>query len=172
MRSLIAGIGYLYLSDSSVGVIAADTLKKEMWPEGVFVQDLSYGPIGVMHTLKEVCPPYRRIILITAADFGARSPAIRWSRWTAPLPDADEVQARIGEALSGVIDWKNLLVILQQFEALPPEVFVIAVQPLKTDAGTELSPAVQQLMPEVMRLARELATTLTPEAVAESSATL
>ncbi|CAN5717026.1 HyaD/HybD family hydrogenase maturation endopeptidase [soil metagenome] len=168
MRSLIAGIGYLHLSDSSVGVVAAKALQEETWPDNVVVQELSYGPIGVMHTINEVSPPYDRMILITAADFGARPPAMRWSRWSEPLPDADEVQARIGEALSGVVDWKNLLVILQQFGALPPEVFVIAIQPVKTDAGIELTPGVEQLMPEVLRLARELASSETPEAVAES----
>jgi hydrogenase maturation protease len=137
--------------------VAVNLLQQETWPENVAVQDLSYGPIGVLHTLKEVSPSYERMILITAADFGARPPAMRWSRWNAPLPPPEEVQARIGEALSGVIDWKNLLIILQQFDALPPEVFVVAIQPVKTDAGTELSPGVQALLPEVRRLARELA---------------
>lgn len=158
MRALIAGIGYINLSDSSVGPVAITELKKETWPTEVSVEDLSYGPIAVMHNLNDASPRYDRLILITAADFGATPPAMRWSRWQAPLPDSSEVQRRIEEALSGVIDWQNLLVVLQQFEALPPEVFVIAVQPVETTFGMELSSGVSALMPEVLRLARELAT--------------
>ncbi len=68
------------------------------------------------------------------------------------------------EGATGVIDWKNLLVILQQFEALPPQVFVIAVQPVRTTFGMHLSSGVQELFPEVLRLARELATNGAPVA--------
>ncbi len=165
MRSLIAGIGYINLSDSSVGPIAAAELKKHGWPNEVSVEDLSYGPIAVVHNLHDASPLYDRLILITAADFGAKPPAMRWSRWEAKLPDASIVQRRIEEALSGVIDWTNLLVVLQQFEALPPEVFVIAVQPVETSFGMELTAGVSALLPEVLRLARELALAPTPAEV-------
>ncbi len=169
MRSIIAGVGYIHLSDSSVGPFAIEALNKQQWPGNVTISDLSYGPVAVSHNLADESPRYDRMILITAADFGAKPPALRWSRWPAVLPSAEEVQARIGEAVTGVIDWKNLLVVLQQFETLPPEVYVIAVQPVKTDVGSDLSPGVALLMPEVLRLARELATSATPEAVAEST---
>src|SRR6266542_1973628 len=111
MRTIIAGVGYINLSDSSV------------------------GPISVVHNFVEASPRYERMILITAADFGAKPPALRWHRWPAILPEPGEVQARVVEAATGVIDWKNLLVILQQFEVLPKEVYVLAVQPVKTDFG-------------------------------------
>ena len=66
------------------------------------------------------------------------------------------------EAATGVIDWNNLLVILQQFEVLPEEVYVIAVQPVKTDFGIDLSAGVAALLPEILRVARELAMNQTP----------
>jgi hydrogenase maturation protease len=157
MRTIIAGVGYINLSDSSVGPIAVETLKKESWPEHVKLDDLSYGPISVVHNFAEANHRYERMILITAADFGAKPPALRWHRWPAILPDPEEIQARVVEAATGVIDWKNLLVILQQFEVLPSEVYVLAVQPVKTDFGMNLSPGVAALLPEVMRVARELA---------------
>lgn len=166
MRTIIAGVGYMNLSDSSVGPLAIEALKKEAWPPGVKIDDLSYGPISVVHNFAEANPPYARMILITAADFGAQAPALHCHRWPAILPDADEVQARVVEAATGVIDWKNLLVILQQFEELPPEVYVIAVQPSETTFGMDLSSGVSALLPEVLRLARELATSLTPASLA------
>ena len=157
MRTIIAGIGYLNLSDSSVGPVAVEVLKREAWPNDIKVDDLSYGPISVVHNFVEAKPPYERMILITAADFGAKPPALRWYRWPAILPHPEEIQARVVEAATGVIDWKNLLVILQQFEVLPKEVYVLAVQPVKTDFGMELSPGVAGLLPEVLAIARQLA---------------
>ena len=157
MRTIIAGVGYFNLSDSSVGPIVVEALKKETWPEHVKVDDLSYGPISVVHNFVEANPRYERMILITAADFGAKPPALRWHRWPAVLPDSEEIQARVVEAATGVIDWKNLLIILQQFEVLPKEVYVLAVQPVKTDFGMNLSPGVAALLPEVLRVARKLA---------------
>jgi len=158
MRTIIAGVGYMNLSDSSIGPVAIVELKKESWPADIKVDDLSYGPISVVHNFLEANPRYERMVLITAADFGATSPAMRWHRWPAILPHPEEIQARVVEAATGVIDWNNLLVVLQQFEALPPEVFVIAVQPVETTFGMTLSDGVQELFPEVLRLARELAT--------------
>jgi hydrogenase maturation protease len=163
MRTIIAGVGYLNLSDSSVGPMAVEALKKQFWPNDIKIDDLSYGPISVVHNFLEANPRYERMVLITAADFGAQPPALHWHRWPAVLPDAQEIQSRVVEAATGVIDWKNLLVVLQQFEALPPEVFIVAVQPAKTDFGMELSGSMQELFPEVLRLARELATGTTPE---------
>ena len=170
MRTIIAGVGYMNLSDSSVGPVAILELKKESWPNDIKVDDLSYGPISVVHNFAEANPRYERMILITAADFGAQPPALRWHRWPAVLPDPEEIQARVVEAATGVIDWNNLLVILQQFEVLPEEVYVIAVQPVKTDFGVDLSEGVSALLPEILRIARELATQGTAESPEHAAA--
>ena len=75
------------------------------------------------------------------------------------LPPAEEVQARVVEAVTGVIDLGHLLIVLQQFGALPGEVFVIKVQPERMDFGEALSPAVAARLPEVCRRARGIAET-------------
>ena len=171
MRTIIAGVGYMNLSDSSIGPVAILELQKQTWPNDIKVDDLSYGPISVVHNFVEANPRYDRMILITAADFGAQPPALRWHRWPAILPDPEEIQARVVEAATGVIDWNNLLVVLQQFEVLPQEVYVIAVQPVETTFGMELSSGVRELFPEVLRLARELALAKTPEKDARTNRT-
>jgi hypothetical protein len=73
------------------------------------------------------------------------------------LPPAEEVQARVAEAVTGVIVLENLLVVAQQFGALPAEVFVIEIRPEVSEFGLEPSPAVAALLPEVCRLARRVA---------------
>ena len=157
MRTLIAGVGYSNLSDLSVGPIVAAQLRRETWPAHVEVDDLSYGPIAVVHRFAEASPPYRRLVLVGAADRGRKAPLVRCYRWEGVLPPAEEIQARVAEAVTGVIDLDNLLVVAQQFRALPEEVFVIEIQPVVTQFGLEPSPVVAALLPEVCRLARRVA---------------
>ena len=157
MRTLIAGVGYSNLSDLSAGPLVAAQLRRERWPAHVEVDDLSYGPIAVVHRFVEAAPPYRRLVLVGAADRGRKVAPIRCYRWEGVLPPAEEVQARVAEAVTGVIDLDNLLVVAQQFRALPEEVFVIEIQPVVTEFGLEPSPAVAVLLPEVCRLARRVA---------------
>lgn len=159
MRTLIAGVGYHNLSDLSVGPLVAAQLRQETWPEQVEVDDLSYGPVAVVHHFAEASPPYRRLVLIGAADRGGKTARVRCYRWDGVLPGPEEVQARVAEAVTGVIDLDNLLIVTQQFGALPDEVFVIEVQPEVTQFGLEPSPAVAALLPEVCRLARAAAQT-------------
>jgi Ni,Fe-hydrogenase maturation factor len=56
MRTLIAGVGYSNLSDLSVGPLVAAQLRGEEWPAHVEVDDLSYGPIAVVHRFAETLP--------------------------------------------------------------------------------------------------------------------
>ena len=157
MRTLIAGVGYSNLSDLSVGPIVAAQLRQEAWPTHVEVDDLSYGPVAVVHRLAETAPPYTRLVLVGAADRGRRGAEVRSFRWDGVLPDAEEIQARVAEAVTGVIDLDNLLVVTRHFGALPAEVFVVEVQPVATEFGMEPSPAVAAVLPEVCRLARAAA---------------
>ena len=157
MRTLIAGVGYSNLSDLSAGPIAAARLRHEAWPARVEVDDLSYGPVAVVHRFAEASPPYRRLVLVGAADRGRKAARLHSYRWEGVLPPAEEIQARVAEAVTGVIDLDNLLVVAQQFGALPEEVFVVEVQPVVTDFGLEPGPEVAALLPEACRLARRIA---------------
>jgi hydrogenase maturation protease len=157
MRTLIAGVGYSNLSDLSAGPLVAARLRGERWPAHVEVDDLSYGPIAVVHRFAEAVPPYRRLVLVGAADRGLKAPPVRCYRWEGVLPPAEEIQARVAEAVTGVIDLDNLLVVAQQFGALPEEVFVIEIRPEVSEFGLEPSPAVAALLPEVCLLARRVA---------------
>src|SRR5262245_2787556 len=170
MRTLIAGVGYHNLSDLSAGPLVAARLRRERWPAHVEVEDLSYGPIAVVHRFAEAEPPYRRLVLVGAADRARQAPPVRCYRWEGVLPPAEEVQARVAEAVTGVIDLENLLVVAQQFGALPGEVFVIEIRPEVSEFGLEPSPAVAALLPEVCRLARRVA--LEGEGALEECATV
>src|SRR5262249_34295077 len=90
-------------------------------------------------------------------DRGRRGAEVHSYRWDGVLPGAEAIQARVAEAVTGVIDLDNLLVVAGHFGALPAEVFVVEVQPVATGFGMEPGPDVALALPEVRGLARAAA---------------
>lgn len=154
-RTLIAGVGYHNLRDISFGPVLIEHLKQETWPDGVELDDLSYGPIGVMHNLDDR-PPYSRMILVGAVKRERTPGAIRCYRWDRRLPDEEEIQARVGEAVTGVISLDNLLIIATYFGKLPEDVTVIEVEPGDEDWGDGFTAAVEGAIPGVIAEIRQL----------------
>jgi hydrogenase maturation protease len=137
-RILVAGVGYSCLSDLSVGPVLAERLQAQDWPGGVIVEDLSYGPIDVLFKL-QASPPFRAGVFATAVARGHVPGSLYRALWTPPKLAPDELQARIAEAITGVISLDNLLCILDHFGALPAEVVVLEIEPLAETWGTEFS---------------------------------
>ncbi len=153
-RVLIGGVGYRWMSDASFGVVASDALAKLDWPPGVKVDDLGYGALLVAQDLSMAAPPYDRLILLAAVNRGRLAGQVYRTTWSGQLPSPEEVQERIREAGAGVVDLDHLLVVGQQLGALPPEVVIIEVEPVDRSPGTELSPELACLLPEVIELVR------------------
>ena len=156
-RTLVAGVGYCHMSDLSVGPFLADRFTREAWPAGVDVDDLSYGPVAVAQTLEDARPAYDRIGFVAAVDRGLPPGRLRSYRWDGVLPGPDEVQARVGQAITGIVDLDNLLVVVRQFGALPPAVFVVEVQPENQEFGVTFSGTIESLLHDIARIARDLA---------------
>lgn len=155
---LIAGVGYRNLRDFSVGPHSVDRLAVQEWPAHVEVEDLSYNPISVVHRMRDQPEPYARLVAVASMRRGGRPPgSVAVYRWNGRLPDPEHVQARVAEAVTGVIDLDNLLVVLAQFEALPSEVVVVEVEPEVEDWGDELTEPVERALDEVLRVARRMA---------------
>jgi Ni,Fe-hydrogenase maturation factor len=74
---------------------------------------------------------------------------VRYS-WSRRLPDDEEVQARVAEAITGVISLDNLLIIATYFDKLPRDVVVIEVQVADEDWGEALSPEVEGAIPRAI----------------------
>ena len=157
MRTLIGGVGYSYLRDGSVGPLVVAELAREAWPDGVLVEDLSYGPIAVLQRLQEADPPFDRLVLVAAVRRGRAPGTVTTYRWDHRLPDAAEIQARVAEAVTGVISLDNLLVVVGFFNALPRNVSVLEVEPEDEGWGEGLSRVVEAAWPRVIDGLRELA---------------
>lgn len=153
MRTLLGILGYRNLSDFSVGPNLLPELKALPWHAGVEIEDLSYGPIAVVQNLEDR-PPYDRMVFLSAAKRGRPPAKLYRYNWDRPLPPDEEIHARIGEAITGVIDLDNLLVIVQHFRMLAPEVIVLEVEPLNCDSGEHSSPAVSRILPDILETVR------------------
>lgn len=153
-RQLIAGVGYHNLRDLSLGPVLIEQLRQEAWPLGVDIEDLSYGPIGVMHHLDE-CPRYDRIIFVAGVKRDRQPGRIYCYRWDHGLPDLDDIQARVAEAITGVVSLDNLLIITTYFDKLPQDVIVLEVEAADKRWGEGFTPVVEQVIPELVQTIRQ-----------------
>jgi hydrogenase maturation protease len=148
VRILVGGVGYRFLRDESVGPWAAEQLATRAG-NGVEVEDLGYHPVGFVHNLQER-PPYDRLVLVGAVRRGRVAGAVESYRWDGVLPDAEEVQARVAEAVTGVISLENLLIVTGALGDLPDDVRVVEVEPGPEGWGEEFSPEVRARLDDVL----------------------
>jgi hydrogenase maturation protease len=154
MHILIAGVGYQNLRDLSVGPVLIPALRQLDWPEGVDIEDLSYGPIAVVQWLEDRPDYYERIVFVSAVERTREPGKVYCHRWPGTLPETDEIQARIGEAVMGVISLDNLLIITQYFGVLPSDVIVVEVEPVDTGWGLEFTPGVEAALDVTIEIIR------------------
>ena len=160
MRVIVAGVGYRNLRDHSVGVVMADRLLERTWDNDVVVEDLSYNPIAVAQRLEDEPPERRftRAVVVAAVERGNRPPGtVTAYRWDGVLPDDDEVQRAVTEAVTGVIALDNTLVVTRHFGGLPDEVVVIEVEPAVQEFGEDFSEPVDRVIDHVCELAITMA---------------
>jgi hydrogenase maturation protease len=146
-------VGYRDLRDFSVGPVLVERLRRQAWPPGVEVEDLSSGAVHVLHWL-QAQPPFDAAVFVAAVERGREPGCVHAYAWTAPTDTAEGVQQRIAEAVTGVIGLDTLLVVLGYFGALPPRVSVIEVEPRDEAWGESFSPPVEAALDEVSRLVR------------------
>jgi hydrogenase maturation protease len=145
---LVGGIGYRNLRDGSIGLHVIERLADRA-ADGIEVEDVSYHPVGLSQNLQER-PDYDRIVLVGAVARGREPGTVTAYRWDGLLPADDEVQARVSEAVTGVISLDNTLVVCGALGGLPGDVRVVEVEPASQDWGEELSPKIEKRLPEIV----------------------
>lgn len=160
-RTFVGGVGYTHLRDYSAGTLVAERLERlaesEGWPAPVAVGDLSYDPVKIVHWLTAEDPPIERLILVSAVRRGRTPGEVHAYRWDRSLPEAEQIQIRVSEAVTGVIHLDNLLVVLGQFLERPPEILVVEIEPEVEEMGDELTPDVARGAERATEVARRLA---------------
>ena len=150
MRVLVGGVGYRFLRDGSVGPLLTEQLADELpgAREGeVEVEDLSYGPVALSMNLQDR-PDYDRLVLFGAVERGRRPGTIESYTWDGHLPEDSDIQARVAEAVTGVISLENVLVVCGALGGLPDDVRVIEIEPEDLGWGEGFSDTIQEKLPE------------------------
>lgn len=155
---LVSGIGYSNLSDMSFGRVLLSELAEMSWPDHVHVEDLNYGPIMIYQWLEESPIKYDKAVFVSAAKRGREPGMLEVYHWDGRLPDEAEIQARIEEAVTGVISLDNLLIICKYFGVLPGCIVIVEVEPVAEDWGQEFSPAVAARRGAAIEAVRRAAT--------------
>jgi hydrogenase maturation protease len=157
LRILIAGVGYQNLRDLSVGPVLVPVLRELDWPAGVDIGDLSFGPIAVVQRFQDRPNYYDRVVFLSGVERGREPGQVYCYCWAGELPDSAEIQTRVGEAVTGVINLDNLLIIAQYYEVLPDDVVVVEVEPVDTGWGEGFTPSVEAVMDDVIATVRRAA---------------
>ena len=148
MRILVCGVGYRFLRDNALGVYITDTLAPEA-TNGVEFEDLGYHPVGFTQNLNER-PDYDRIVFVGAVKRGREPGVITAYCWDHALPDAEEIQDRVADSVTGSISLDNLLVVSEAFKALPEDIWIVEVEPADETWGDGFSAEIEAKLPEVM----------------------
>jgi hydrogenase maturation protease len=158
MKTLVGGVGYHNMRDLSLGPVLTAELAEMAWPPHVHIDaDFSFGPIAIVqrfHSEPDLC---ERIVLFAAVSRDRPPGSVTSYRWSGRLPPAAEIQARIGEAVTGVVSLDNLLIIGEQFNIWPAELFVVEVEPADEGWGPGFSPVVESALGEVVTVVRRAA---------------
>lgn len=164
-KILVAGVGHRFWSDYSTGPEWSDRLAERDWPDGVTVADYSYGAWAMTQQLQD--ERFDRCIFISAEPRGREAAGVHLYRYRHDRARFDplRVHDHMFEAVAGVISVDLLLVVAGHFEALPPQTWVIEIEPANTDWGDGggISATVQARYPEVEQLVLRLVAGEQPE---------
>ncbi|HMQ29840.1 MAG TPA: hydrogenase maturation protease [Chloroflexaceae bacterium] len=157
MAVLIAGVGYRNMHDTSVGSLLVPVLAEQPWPREVEVIDMFFGPVHAVHWFQERPGHFSRVVFVSAVERGRPPGSIHSYSWDGALPDPAAIQARVTEAVTGLVSLDAMLVVTGHFGALPADVRVVEVEPAETGWGDGLSPVVAARFDEIVAAVRRAA---------------
>lgn len=153
-QTLIGGIGLPWLRDLDYGTQWINRALDLDWPDGVIVEDMSYAAHRVLDRLKEIRPS--KVILVGCMPRHTDPPGtIRRYNLDLTPPSDGEVQDRLGDSATGIIDLDHTLAIARYYRQFPDETIVIEVEPEDDTFGLGFSDVVEATVDEVLRLVRQ-----------------
>jgi len=145
---LVACMGNAIRGDDGFGPAVARRLEAIARSDGADVAEFGIAGIDLVQRLMD---GYEGVILVDAIDHGKPAGTV-----VELEPDVPEVRGLPWETLQGILGDLHetkparVLLMARSLGYLPPRVRIIGCQPLTTDAGTELSPAVATAVEEVV----------------------
>ena len=150
-KTVLGTIGYHNLSNHSIAPLLIDKIKQQEWAKNVTVEEMNWGPIAIVQWFQALETPFERVVLFTAIQRPKRKIGdLTLFKWGGRTPSDKEVQARVGDAVTGVISPENLLIIGEHFKIWPKEVYLVDVEPGPEKAGETLTTKVGERVMEYL----------------------
>jgi len=153
-RILVGGIGLPWLRDLDFGTQFIRRIEGETWPEGVYVEDMSFSGHRVLDRLMELRP--HKVILVGCMPRDV-DPAgtIRRYPLDVDLPEDEDITERLAESIGGIIDLDHILAICRWGKGFPPDTVVIEIEPGDRSFGLGFSEEVEETVDQVLAMVRE-----------------
>jgi hydrogenase maturation protease len=140
-RIVVIGVGNLLMKDEGIGIHAVQALQEIGLPPDVRLIDGGTSPDLIAYTKAG-----DKLIIIDAAKAGGEPGAIYRFR---PEDLASETGALTSAHELGVTQNLELMSLLGN---KPAETIIIGIEPKEIDAGLELSPELQQKLPDIVKI--------------------
>jgi len=136
---LVGGVSELFQGDLDLGRLAAARLQCEHLGSDVLVEDFHYGAVAVAQRLAEVRPDV--LVLIGAVRRGRTPGCVERRRIDQPQLSPADLQAAVGDAVTGYVHVDLVVDIAAGLGALPSRTVVMEVEPQVVAPGEGLSSA-------------------------------
>lgn len=134
---LVGGVSELFQHDLDLGRLAVEQLRLREMGHGVFVEDLHYGAVTVTQRIQELQPV--TMILVGAVRRGRPPGTVERRRVHAPVLSAAELQAAVGDAVTGYVAIDLVVEVATGLGVLPPRTVAVEVEPALVGPGEGLS---------------------------------
>lgn len=152
MTVLVGGVSELFQSDLDLGRLAVERLERECWSPGVMVEELHYGAVAVAQRIEDLAPDL--LVLVSAVRRDRAPGTVERRRVDPPLLSPADLQAAVGDAVTGYVHLDLIVEVASGFGVLPARVVAIEVEPEKTSTGEGLSNSAQAGLEEALELVR------------------
>jgi hydrogenase maturation protease len=164
-RTLVAGVGNVFLSDDAFGVEVVRELAMTPRPPGVEICDYGIRGVHLVYDLLSGCDLF---VLVDASPRG--DPPGTVTVLEAELPEGEALVLGSRPVIDGhSLTPDDILALLASLGGRPGRSLIVACEPADVSAGMGLSDPVRAAVPHAVRAVEEIlaAATARPEAVAD-----
>ena len=148
-RTLVAGVGNVFLRDDAFGVEVVRLLAEQQHPDGVEIRDFGIRGVHLVYELLNGCDLF---VLVDAAARG--EPPGTVSVLEVELPEVDKMDRPVMDAHS--LNPDAIFALLASLGGRPGRSLVVACEPAEIDAGMGLSDPVREALPHAVRTVQDI----------------
>ena len=147
-RTLVAGVGNVFMRDDAFGVEVVRLLAERSWPDGVEIADFGIRGVHLVYELLNGCDLF---VLVDAAQRGC-------TPGTVTVLEVDPAQPEPGAAIMDAHDLTPdaIFAMLASMGGHPGRSLIVACEPADLSAGMGLSEQVRDALPHAVSAVAEI----------------